>query len=123
MAYVLSWEYACEHGTVRWMAHDMYRDAIRRSDANRRARTKPINTELPAEAAVVGGVLVTLALGVPFLLWPALVWHGYGGIDGNSWRWDMQSTVACAIWWGSLVALTLLCWGLAALGRRFPPIP
>jgi len=49
--------------------------------------------------------------------WPAMVWHGYGGPEGTSWRWDIHSTIACLIWWGlTIVPLTVAA--VISAGRK-----
>jgi hypothetical protein len=48
--------------------------------------------------------------------WPAMVWHGYGGPSGTSWRWDIHSTIAEAVYWGCIAFVVFLCW----LGSRVP---
>jgi hypothetical protein len=47
--------------------------------------------------------------GLAFLLscWPALVWHGEGGLSGTAWEWNGQSWVACGVWWAILAVLTI----------------
>jgi hypothetical protein len=61
--------------------------------------------------------LLGLVLAGLFLFWPAFVWHGEGGFSGTEWKWDIHTTVACCIWWGSLIVMLLII----ALGKRLSP--
>jgi hypothetical protein len=64
------------------------------------------------------GIILGLLLGWLVLCWPALVWHGYGGPAGTAWRWDVHSTVACAVWWGVLVSAVFAGWLADRVGKR-----
>ncbi len=44
-----------------------------------------------APAVLIIGAVAVLGF------WPAMVWHGTS--DTGGWRWDVSSTIACAIWW------------------------
>jgi hypothetical protein len=71
--------------------------------------------------------LLGLALAGLFLFWPAFVWHGEnGGIAHDGWSWDVHTTIACCVWWGCLVVVPLIIWGivrgLRALDKQSPLI-
>ena len=57
--------------------------------------------------AILAWFAVTL-----FGFWPAMVWHGY--TDTGGWRWDIHSTVAELVYWGTIGFTVFLCW----LGNR-----
>ena len=51
----------------------------------------------------------TIGPGLLFILvscWPAIFWHGQAKTGG--WRWDIHSTVACSVWWGSILLAAIL---------------
>jgi hypothetical protein len=50
---------------------------------------------------------IILGVGWLVLCWPALAWHGY--TDTGGWRWDVHSTIACAVWWG-IIAAAVVFW-------------
>ncbi len=47
--------------------------------------------------------------------WPAIVWHGQNDMGG--WRWDVNSTIACSIWWGVLLS-PFLAAGIAGARKK-----
>ncbi len=62
----------------------------------------------------IGAMLVAL---VGF--WPAMVWHGYTGAGG--WRWDIHSTIAEAVYFGTVAFIAGLIWLGNRPARRVPP--
>jgi hypothetical protein len=68
----------------------------------------------PGDWGIIGpGLLVIGAIAV-IGFWPAMVWHGYGGPTGTAWRWDIHSTIAELVYWGTIGFTVFLCW----LGNR-----
>jgi hypothetical protein len=53
--------------------------------------------------------------------WPAMAWHGEGGPTGTAWRWDIQSTIGCLIWWGVLLTVILAVVLTGAHKKRAAP--
>ena len=58
----------------------------------------------------IWGGIFTLALLGGFLLWPAVFFHGEREdtwTGQEHWAWNTGSTVACCIWWGFLLVVTI----------------
>ena len=75
----------------------------------------------PADWGVITPLIAIIGAGFLVSCWPALAWHGY--TDTGGWRWDIHSTVACAVWWGALLFIAVLVAVANRKPRRTVPPP
>lgn len=78
-----------------------YQARSRRPASRRQPARK--NSSGPTGFAILFGAIAGWFL----LSWPAYAWHGEGGPVGTAWRWNIDTTIACSIWWGLLLAAVL----------------
>ena len=76
----------------------------------------------PGDAGIIGPVILIFFVVALAGFWPAMVWHGYGGPTGNDWRWDIRSTIAELVYFGTIGFIALMVWlGNRPAARPRPP--
>lgn len=71
-------------------------------------------TPLPANADVIGKVIVSMATTVPSIAVVLLLGRFYGGVHMQAWQW---LAIAVTIWFGATIFAALA----VAIGYRYPP--
>ena len=96
--------------------------SVRPPNTTRRPRTvtsRPVHrgpgSARPANSSSATALGLAAAFLGAVLLWPLLAWHGDSGPGGTEWQWNGNTTIACSIWWGIVLAGT---WACAEAGKR-----
>src|SRR5947209_19649892 len=80
--------------------------------APRRVAGEPMPSMKSGDYGIIGPAFLIFFAVALVGFWPAMVWHGQ--TDTGGWRWDIHSTIAEAVYWGTIGFIALLCW----LGNR-----
>lgn len=64
---------------------------------------------------IIGPGLLIIGVIAVVGFWPAMVWHGQ--TDTGGWRWNIDSTIGCCVWW-SFTVLPLVIAAIVDVHRK-----